>query len=76
MMIKILMISSLMLATALHIKSIRERLNRKKIALKIIVGGAPFLFDNELWKEVGADAMARDAADTIKLINQMAGMPK
>ena len=71
--IKVLMISSLMLATALHIKNLRQKLDEKKKDVKIIVGGAPFLFDKELWKEVGADAMAKGAADTIKLISHMAG---
>jgi len=34
----------------------------------VIVGGAPFRFDPQLWKEIGADAMAYSAADAIAVI--------
>jgi len=34
------------------------------------VGGAPFIFDPNLWQEVGADAMGRNAADAIKLLQK------
>jgi methanogenic corrinoid protein MtbC1 len=31
--------------------------------LKIIVGGYPFIVANELWKQIGADGFAMDAAE-------------
>ena len=69
--IKILLISVLMLPSALHIKELRRLLDGLKYPLKIIVGGAPFRFDDQLWKEVGADAAGRNAADAVSLVEQM-----
>jgi methanogenic corrinoid protein MtbC1 len=40
---------------------------------KILVGGYPFNLAPELWREVGADACARDAAQAISLANQFVG---
>lgn len=38
-------------------------------------GGAPFLFDENLWREVGADAMGRNAAEAVTLVSEwMQGM--
>jgi len=34
----------------------------------LIVGGAPFRFDANLWKEVGADAMGKNASEAINII--------
>jgi methanogenic corrinoid protein MtbC1 len=36
-----------------------------------VVGGAPFLLDDELWKEVGADAMGRSASEAIEIVEAM-----
>ncbi|MDA3929282.1 MAG: cobalamin-dependent protein [Prolixibacteraceae bacterium] len=67
--IKILLLSVLMLPSALHVKALRQKLNGTDV--KIIVGGAPFRFDEELWKEVGADAFGKDPAEAIKIVAQM-----
>lgn len=67
--VKILLISTLMLPSALHVKRVRERLNGAGV--KIVVGGAPFLFDAQLWKEVGADAMGHSAADAILIVSKL-----
>jgi len=67
--IKILLLSVLMLPSALHIKDLKQKL--KGTDVKIIVGGAPFRFDSELWKEVGADAFGKDPAEAIKIVSQM-----
>jgi methanogenic corrinoid protein MtbC1 len=67
--IKILLLSVLMLPSALKIKKLREQLDNTD--LKIIVGGAPFRFDTELWKEVGADATGKDPNEAIKIVSQM-----
>ncbi len=66
--IKVLFVSTLMLPSALRIKELSSLLKNQDV--KIVVGGAPFLFDNELWSEVGADAMGRNAADAIKLLQK------
>ncbi|QTA93281.1 cobalamin B12-binding domain-containing protein [Desulfonema magnum] len=69
--IKILLISTLMFPSALHIRNFREKLESLGLNIKIIVGGAPFRFDETLWKKVGADAMGRTAADAVKLTRKM-----
>lgn len=67
--IKILLLSVLMLPSALHIKALKQRLNGSGV--KIVVGGAPFRFDEMLWKEVGADAFGKDPAQAIQIVSQM-----
>lgn len=67
--VQILLISVLMFPSALKVKKVREGLLLKNMGTKILVGGAPFLFDAELWKKVGADAMGRNAAEDIKIID-------
>jgi methylmalonyl-CoA mutase cobalamin-binding domain/chain len=68
--IKILMISVLMYHSALKIKKISQMLHEKDPSVKILVGGAPFLMDSTLWKEVGADEMGKSAADNIAIIDR------
>lgn len=68
--IKILMISVLMYHSALKIKKVSQMLHEKDTSIKILVGGAPFLMDSTLWKEVGADEMGQSAADNITIINR------
>ncbi|MDA8406330.1 MAG: cobalamin-dependent protein [Deltaproteobacteria bacterium] len=71
--IQILLISTLMLPSALHIKDVRTLLRKSGHEPKIIVGGAPFRFDDQLWVEVGADAMGRTASDAVKIVNSIDG---
>lgn len=71
--IEILLISTLMLNSALHIKKVKEIFDKEKYSIKIIAGGAPFRFDKDLWVRVGADAdgkMASDVLETIESIFQ------
>ena len=67
--IKILLLSVLMLPSALHIKELKRGLNGKDV--KIVVGGAPFRFDDMLWKEVGADACCADPSEAIQIVTKM-----
>ncbi|MCE5296182.1 MAG: B12-binding domain-containing protein [Euryarchaeota archaeon] len=53
-----LLISTLMLRSALKVKDLREKLDSKGCKVKIIVGGAPFRFDWGLWRRVDADFTA------------------
>ncbi len=69
--IKILLLSVLMLPSALRIKKVKEQLADTDV--KIIVGGAPFRFDNELWKEVGADATGKDPHEAIAIVSKIMG---
>ena len=69
--VEVLLISTLMLHSALRVEALKEEIVRLGLPVKIIVGGAPFRFDTELWKEVGADAMAYNANDSIQLIDKI-----
>jgi methanogenic corrinoid protein MtbC1 len=69
--IVVLLISVLMLPSALHIKRVREALDRAGSRPFILVGGAPFRFDAELWREVGADAMADTAAEGVAVVRKL-----
>ena len=67
--IDILLISVLMLPSALKIRELRETKIIKEANLKILVGGAPFTFDSTLWQQVGADAMGHTPSDAIQILN-------
>lgn len=71
--LEILLISVLMLPSALKIRELRDALDARGIALKILVGGAPFQFDPQLWREVGADAMGLSAADAVNIVQRWSG---
>lgn len=68
--IEILLISVLMLPSALKIKEVKKLLTANLLDVKIIVGGAPFRFDDNLWKEVGVDEMCRNASDVSRVVNK------
>lgn len=68
--VKILLISVLMLPSALKVKAVRSAFDARGSHVRIAVGGAPFLFDHELWREVGADAMGRNAADAVTIVQR------
>jgi methanogenic corrinoid protein MtbC1 len=63
-----LLISVLMLPSALEVKAVRATLARRGRRVRIAVGGAPFLLDPELWREVGADAFGRSASDAVAIV--------
>lgn len=66
--IEVLLISTLMLHSALKVKDVRAEFNLKNVPIMIIVGGAPFRLDKQLWVEVGADAEGNNASDALRLI--------
>ncbi|MBC3805678.1 cobalamin-binding protein [Acetobacterium fimetarium] len=66
--IEILLISTLMLPSALKVKIMKEQLASHGATPKIIVGGAPFRLDKNLWLTVGADADGKNASNIIKTI--------
>lgn len=71
--IEVLLISVLMLPSALRIRELRRQLDQAAITPWIIVGGAPFRFDDQLWREVGASAMGRTATDVLPLLAEHRG---
>jgi methanogenic corrinoid protein MtbC1 len=52
---------------------VRARLQALGSEVKVVVGGAPFRLDDQLWKEVGADAMGREASEALDIIAKMMG---
>ena len=71
--IRVLMISVLILPSALKVKDVVGKLKAADPTLRIVVGGAPFLFDDRLWSEVGADAMGRNAAEAVTIVEGWMG---
>ncbi|MFP4382167.1 MAG: B12-binding domain-containing protein [Candidatus Sumerlaeia bacterium] len=68
--IEILMVSALMMNAALKICDLINELEKAPRKPLVLVGGAPFILDPILWKEVGADAMGYNAADAIRYVQQ------
>lgn len=69
--IEVLLISTLMLPSALKIKEVKDQLVRQNSKIKLVVGGAPFRLDPDLWSKVGADADGKNAANIIEIINKV-----
>ena len=61
----VLLVSTLMLRSVMRVEALAGHFARMRKAPRLVVGGAPFLFDESLWREVGADAMGRTASDAI-----------
>jgi methanogenic corrinoid protein MtbC1 len=60
-----LLISTLMLPSALKVGELRDQLGPD---IRIMVGGAPFRLDEQLYRDVGADAMGSNAGDAVRLL--------
>jgi trimethylamine corrinoid protein len=65
---RILLVSTLMLSSALRVQDLAAGLAGLDQRPALIVGGAPFRLDPELWREVGADAGGRTSTDAITLV--------
>jgi methanogenic corrinoid protein MtbC1 len=68
--IRILLISVLILPSALKVSEVCSRLKSSGTSIKVLVGGAPFLFDNQMWLEVGADAMGHNASEAVQIVQR------
>jgi methanogenic corrinoid protein MtbC1 len=68
----ILLVSALMLPSALEVKRLTAALATATPRIRVVVGGAPFVFDEQLWLEVGADAFGRNAADALAIVRRLA----
>jgi len=66
--VRVLLVSVLMLPSALQVRDLRAALDAAGQPVRIVVGGAPFSLDEKLWREVGADAMGRHAADAARIV--------
>ena len=71
---RLLLISTLMLNSALRVKILAAEMTKLNLRTKIIVGGAPFNIDSDLWKKVGADGYAPTATKSIEVIKHLLGV--
>ncbi len=71
--VDILLISCLMLASAVHVKDVVSALEKADSRIAVVVGGAPFRLDPLLWRETGACAMGRNSADAVKIVQELIG---
>ncbi len=65
--------SALLLHTAVNVQDIRTTLRECGLEneIKLVVGGAAFNFDKELYRTLGADATAVNASDAVTVIRQL-----
>lgn len=66
--IEVLLVSTLMLRAALQVRRLVDRLSALGFSGTVVVGGAPFRMDDTLWRDVGADAVGRTAADALAFV--------
>lgn len=71
--VDILLVSVLLLPSALKVRELTDRLREAGAPVHVVVGGAPFRFDENLWREVGADAMGRSASDAVAIVRRLCG---
>jgi methanogenic corrinoid protein MtbC1 len=69
--VDVLMISTLMLPSALKVKAVRQKLEALGRRVIIVVGGAPFRFDPQLWRDVGADACGNNALEATEIVRRL-----
>lgn len=67
----ILLISTLMLSSALKVQNVVESLRKNGSSVKVVVGGAPFRLDDNLWKKVNAHAHGKNGANVTKIIEKL-----
>lgn len=68
----VLLISTLMLPSALRVRDVVAGLRELPDRPRVIVGGAPFRLDPDLAAEVGADGSGRTASDALELVRRLA----
>ncbi len=67
-------ISALLLHTAIEVPKLRKQLDSMgHHDIKIMIGGAPFLIDEQLNEKIGADYVARTAAEGVDMANYIFG---
>lgn len=71
--VEMVLVSTLMLPSALHVKELRARLDVLPRRPRLVVGGAPFRIDTSLGQQVGADAAGGDSADALAIVARFAG---
>jgi len=71
--IELLLISVLMLPSALRVADVRDGLARVGSTARLVVGGAPFRLDPDLWRQVGADASGPTAESATRIVHDLCG---
>lgn len=71
--IRVLLVSALMLRSALRIKDLVGALGKARLAVKVVAGGVPFVCDRRLGDEVGADAAGYSASDAVAIVRRLLG---
>ena len=71
--IRVLLVSTLMLRSALRVKDLVDALGAAGLAVKVVAGGAPFVLDRRLAEEVGADAVGYGASDAVAIVRRLLG---
>jgi methanogenic corrinoid protein MtbC1 len=71
--VEVLLVSTLMLASALRVRELRALIDGDGGPYKLVVGGAPFRFDSQLADEVGADAAGGSATDALRILRELEG---
>ena len=66
--IDLLLISCLMLASAVRVEEVVRGLKDAGCPAQVLVGGAPFRLDPQLWRTVGALAMGKNSAEAVGLV--------
>jgi len=69
--VAILMVSVLMVNSALHIRELRRELGDGPDRPRLVVGGAPFRLNQVLWQEVGADAVGHTGVDAVLIAQRI-----
>ena len=69
--VAILMVSVLMVNSALRLREVREALGEGPDRPRLVVGGAPFRFNPHLWQEVGADAVGQTGVDAVAIAQRL-----
>ncbi len=69
--IDILLLSTLMLPSALKVKNVIESLRKNGSSARVVVGGAPFRLDSSLWQKVDADADGKNGTNVKQVIEKL-----
>ena len=70
--IDVLLVSCLMLASAIRARQVVQGLNQAGSRTVVVVGGAPFRLEPGLWQEVGAQAMGTNSAEAVTIVQTLA----
>lgn len=69
--VDILLLSCLMLTSAVHVEDVVEGLEKAGSRTVVVVGGAPFRLSPLLWKDVGAHCMGRNSGEAVRIVQTL-----